>query len=283
MKTNSIIPVLMRVLLFGFFMCLTNFGLQNEPSSQIEMGSRNPASSPTQCILFYERAEHPDFLKYKKSIKKKNAIMIPGAQPEDLMKCVMRHNPNEVVLIGQSSGSKGSGSEISYFAPKNQIEVHKSFRELFQKVQMRHKKILAIKGFIPCQTGPQDLTPCRGLQKKEAALRTKLQWLSQLKETDPAFRMLFAYQAQRMSNKPFQDLDVLLSTANINLKRLEVHATETRSILKAYPTLEELNRRYGIRVEARSHRNLLALKASIKKRGMFGRSADLSASNGPKD
>jgi hypothetical protein len=266
MKTNTFNQVLASALLVSFSSCLTIFAMsQLENPSQTEMSSRSPASATKTCVLFYERAEHPDLLKYKRKFAGKKAVIIPGAQPEDLMKCVMSHNPREVVLIGRTHEGKGTGSEISYFTPKTQKEIDYSFNQLYRKVQAQHRKMISTKGFVPCQTGPQDLTRCQGLQKKEYSLRMKVRWLSQVREADPAFRMLFVYQEKKMSNNPFQDLAALMSTANINLKRIKIQSTNTRQILAAYPTLAEINKSRGIRIEARTNRSLLALKPAKKK------------------
>lgn len=266
MNTNMFNQVLASALLVGFSSCLTIFAMsQLETPSQIEMSSRSPANSIKTCVLFFERAEHPDLIKHKRKYSGKKAIIIPGAQPEDLMKCVMNYNPREVILVGRTYEGKGNSSEISYFTPKSQREIDQSFKQLYRTAQAQHRKILMTKGFVPCQTGPQDLTSCRGLQKKEYALRTKVRWLSQVREADPAFRMLFVYQENRMSNKPFQDLAALMTTAQINLKRIKIQSTNTRQILAAYPTLAEINKSRGVRIEARTNRSLLALKPAKKK------------------
>lgn len=203
--------------------------------------SRIPAAATKACVLYYERTEHPSWSQLKNVFKdQKEAVLVPVSKPTDIVRCVMDHNPQEILIVAPSSEVDSETAKIVFFYPLTEDESRKNYKTALSKVRQSHKKILRRKDFTPCKSIPQDATTCSEIQKQELKLRSRSYKLAHLKQSDPLYKMTFGYQKGLLSPKLFEDLYQLVKTSNLNLKKISLMSHKPKKIFNAYPGLQKM-------------------------------------------
>lgn len=248
--------------------CLTIFATvqrQPVPLSQAETlhAQRAPASLDKTCVLFYEREEHPAFAKLKKQYKDHpEFILVPVAKPSDIVKCVMDHNPKEVMIMAHTHKVNASTTQLTYFYPLTEDETIQNYSRILKDLKNQHKKIVSHKNFSFCNTHPKSHVTCTTSQKKEMRLRNAIAKIQVMKKEDPKFRLIFGYKRGLVGQKHFDNLYSLVKTSALNLKKIRLMSGHSKKIAQSYSGLMRLSQEQGIKIQKAQKSQMVALNGN---------------------
>jgi hypothetical protein len=232
--------------------CLTIF--ETTVLSQVETAQkgepRMPASLAKTCVMYFERPENPYWTQLQKKFQNHpEMIMIATRNPSDMVRCVMTHNPEEVLILGPLMQTPYS-KKLAISVPVSDVQAAKNYNHALVAVKKQHAKILLKRSFAVCKPGRSTIYPCNNEQKKELALRAEISRLSKLKTTDAAYKFAYGYKKIALKGKAFEDLSTLAKTSNLNLRRIKTMSRNPRAIIASYSGLKSLSHDQSIRVKA---------------------------------
>ena len=248
--------------------CLTIFASVKTSApkvSQVETirSQRAPASVDKTCVLFYEREEHPSFAKLKKQYQgHPEFILVPVAKPSDIVRCVLDHNPKEVLIIAHSHKVNSQTTQLTYFYPLTEDESIQNYSKILSSLKDQQKKITSQKSFHFCNTHPKSHETCTTSQKKEMRLRSAIARIQVLKRTDPTFRLIFGYKKALVGQKHFDNLYSLVKTSNLNLKKIRLMSGHSKKIAQSYSGLVRMSQEQGIKVQKVQKNQMVALNGN---------------------
>lgn len=260
---NQALQASRRLVLFGLVAsCLTIFETPQSLSSrvkptaqksQIETVERNvgraPASATKACALYYEREEHPSWSRLQKTYKgHPEIILVPLAKPSDIVRCVLDHNPEEILIFARPLEIDSEHAQLSFFFSLNEDEALRNYRKNVASLKYQHQRIVQQKDFSYCDTGLRKAAFCSKDQREELKIRGKISRISRLKTIDPQFKMAYGYGKSVVSPEPFESLYSLVKTSNLRLKKIRLLTTQPQKIMNAYPGLQRMVLEQGIKL-----------------------------------
>jgi hypothetical protein len=249
------IPLLTNIIVS----CLTIFETAN--ASQIETLAklRAPASATKACVLYYERTEHPFWKQVQKIFNSHpEVVLIENAKPVDLVKCVLQHNPQEILIFSHSFEIDSETTKLGFFLPLNEEETVKNYRKTLVALRAQHKKIVSNANFTLCNTNSERSDPCTPAQNEEMKIRSTLGKLSAMKKTDATYKLIFGYEKGLFLQKSFEDLYSLVKTSNLALRKIRLMSCEPQKVFNAYPALKRIVQEQGITLDIAPKNHILS-------------------------
>ena len=236
--------------LSGFITCLTIFGTVQVAAATASQPTASHNETTKKCVLYYERAENPLLAHLQRAYKNRPEVtLVSNAKPDDMVRCVLTHNPRELIIYAHNFNERSSTARLGYFSEKDERIAAKQHQKLIDKIKLEHGQIFATKGYSRCDNKRKLQYPCNALQRQELRVRHKLNAMVNLKPTDPSYRMAYSYKKEYFTDKSFENLHSIVKTANLDLKKIKLVSGKRNKVLNTYPGLKLMTQEQGVRVQ----------------------------------